>query len=103
MEGRSELWSGIPADRKETIRGMKRPQSLSLYCSKNKRPGFLVYFDGEVLKRANKSFSFRNASVGNFFLTAAHLFFRSVPSAIFLFSSITGSNVRTLGAHTLSR
>lgn len=45
------------------------------------------------MKRANKRFSFKNASIGNFLLTAAHLFFRSVPSAIFLFSSITGSKV----------
>ncbi|KAF8338180.1 UPF0052-domain-containing protein [Cantharellus anzutake] len=78
VEGRSSLWSGIPSDRKETIRG------------------FLVYFDGEVLKRANKQFSFRNASIGNFFLTGAHLFFRSIPSAIFLMSSITGSKADVL-------
>ncbi|KIO33688.1 hypothetical protein M407DRAFT_231889 [Tulasnella calospora MUT 4182] len=71
VEGRSPLWKGIPPDRKETIRG------------------FLVYFEGELLRRAHKRFSFRNGSVGNYFLTAVHLFLRSVPSAIFLFSSIT--------------
>ncbi|KAG8900986.1 hypothetical protein FRB99_005646 [Tulasnella sp. 403] len=78
VQGRSPLWKGIPADRKETIRG------------------FLVYFEGELLRRAQKRFSFRNGSVGNYFLTAAHLFFRSVPSAIFLFSSITGSQAQIL-------
>lgn len=96
VEGRSELWSGIPKDRAETIRGLHvltitmnlLETMVDFFIS-----GFLVYFDGEVLKRANKRFSFKNASIGNFLLTAAHLFFRSVPSAIFLFSSITGSRV----------
>ncbi|PFH54681.1 hypothetical protein AMATHDRAFT_134612 [Amanita thiersii Skay4041] len=74
VEGRSKLWSGIPNDRKETIRG------------------FLVHFEGEVLKRAHKNFDFRNGSIGNFFLAAAQGFFRSLPSAIFLFSSITNSH-----------
>lgn len=78
VEGRSPLWKGIPPDRKETIRG------------------FLVYFEGELLRRAHKRFSFRNGSVGNYFLTAVHLFLRSVPSAIFLFSSITGSKAHIL-------
>ncbi|KAI0029064.1 UPF0052-domain-containing protein [Vararia minispora EC-137] len=73
VEGRSSLWSGIPLDRKEAIRG------------------FLVYFENEVLKRAHKNFSFRNGSVGNYFLAAAQGFFRSLPSAIFLFSSVTNS------------
>ncbi|KAI0259330.1 UPF0052-domain-containing protein [Gloeopeniophorella convolvens] len=73
VEGRSGLWAGIPNDRKETIRG------------------FLVYFESEVLRRAHKNFSFVNGSVGNFLLAAAQAFFRSLPSAIFLFSSITNS------------
>ncbi|TFK76650.1 UPF0052-domain-containing protein [Pluteus cervinus] len=73
VEGRSPLWEGIPNDRKETIRG------------------FLVYFESEILKRAHKNFNFQNGSVGNFFLAAAQGFFRSLPSAIFLFSSITNS------------
>ncbi|KAG6814414.1 hypothetical protein H0H92_007417 [Tricholoma furcatifolium] len=42
VEGRNRLWTGIPADRKETIRG------------------FLVYFESELLKRAHKNFDFRN-------------------------------------------
>lgn len=56
VEGRSNLWKGIPPDRKELIRG------------------FLVSFEGEVLKRAHKNFSFRNGSIGNFFLSAAQLY-----------------------------
>jgi hypothetical protein len=55
--------------------------------------GFLVHFEGELLKRAHRNFSFRNGSIGNYFLAAAQGFFRSLPSAVFLFSSITGSQV----------
>ncbi|OSD05676.1 UPF0052-domain-containing protein [Trametes coccinea BRFM310] len=78
VEGRSKLWSGIPNDRKEMIRG------------------FLVYFESEILKRAHKNFSFVNGSIGNYFLSAAQAFFRSLPSAIFLFSSITNSQANIL-------
>ncbi|KAI0809092.1 hypothetical protein BC629DRAFT_1481903 [Irpex lacteus] len=78
VEGRSVLWSGIPNDRKETIRG------------------FLVYFENEVLRRAHKNFSFLNGSIGNYFISAAQEFFRSLPSAIFLFSSITNSQASIL-------
>lgn len=78
VEGRSPLWTGIPNDRKETIRG------------------FLVYFESELLKRAHKNFDFRNGSIGNYFLAAAQGFFRSLPSAIFLFSSITNSQANIL-------
>ncbi|KAF8973791.1 hypothetical protein BDZ97DRAFT_1900575 [Flammula alnicola] len=78
VEGRSLLWKGIPSDRKETIRG------------------FLVYFESELLKRAHKNFDFRNGSIGNYFLAAAQGFFRSLPSAIFLFSSITNSQAHIL-------
>ncbi|KAI0932876.1 hypothetical protein AcW1_000131 [Taiwanofungus camphoratus] len=78
VEGRSQLWSGIPNDRKEMVRG------------------FLVYFESEVLKRAHKNFSFVNGSIGNYFLSAAQTFFRSLPSAIFLFSSITNSQANIL-------
>ncbi|KAF8519208.1 hypothetical protein JB92DRAFT_2900010 [Gautieria morchelliformis] len=78
VEGRSPLWKGIPSDRKEAIRG------------------FLVHFEGEVLKRAHKNFSFRNGSVGNYLLAAAQGFFRSLPSAIFFFSSITNSQANIL-------
>ena len=58
--------------------------------------GFLVYFESEVLKRAHKNFSFRNGCVGNFLLAAAQGFFRSLPSAIFFFSSITNSQANIL-------
>ncbi|KXN89817.1 hypothetical protein AN958_04821 [Leucoagaricus sp. SymC.cos] len=78
VEGRSMLWNGIPNDRKETIRG------------------FLVYFESELLRRAHKNFDFRNGSIGNYFLAAAQNFFRSLPSAIFLFSSITNSQAAIL-------
>ncbi|KAG7450766.1 UPF0052-domain-containing protein [Guyanagaster necrorhizus] len=78
VEGRSLLWQGIPNDRKETIRG------------------FLVYFESELLKRAHKNFNFVNGSIGNYFLAAAQGFFRSLPSAIFLFSSITNSQANIL-------
>ncbi|EAU92930.2 hypothetical protein CC1G_03717 [Coprinopsis cinerea okayama7 len=78
VEGRSPLWRGIPNDRKETIRG------------------FLVSFESELLKRAHKNFDFRNGSIGNYFIAAAQNFFRSLPSAIFLFSSITNSQAHIL-------
>ncbi|KAL4065788.1 hypothetical protein V8B97DRAFT_2025582 [Scleroderma yunnanense] len=78
VEGNSRLWAGIPNDRKETIRG------------------FLVYFEGEVLKRAHKNFSFLNGSIGNYLLSGAQMFFRSLPSAIFLFASITNSQANIL-------
>ncbi|KAF5355617.1 hypothetical protein D9756_003957 [Leucocoprinus leucothites] len=48
VEGRSPLWTGIPNDRKETIRG------------------FLVYFESELLRRAHKNFDFRNGSCTKF-------------------------------------
>jgi hypothetical protein len=41
-------------------------------------------------QRANKRFSFRQGSIGNFFLAGAMSFFRSLESAVFLFESITG-------------
>jgi len=78
VEGRSSLWAGIPEDRKETIRG------------------FLVYFEGEILRRAHKNFSFVNGNIGNFLLAAAQSFFRSLSSAIFLFSSITNSQANII-------
>ncbi|KAI0249470.1 UPF0052-domain-containing protein [Lactifluus subvellereus] len=80
VEGKSTLWVGIPEDRKEMIRG------------------FLVYFESEILRRAHKNFSFVNGSIGNFLLAAAQSFFRSLPSAIFLFSSITNSQANIVPA-----
>ncbi|GAA5961491.1 hypothetical protein JCM3765_003605 [Sporobolomyces pararoseus] len=72
VEGTHKLWKGIPGDRKETIRA------------------FLVHFEGAVLKKAQRGFNFKKASIGNLFLSGASLFLGSVPSAIFLFASLTG-------------
>ncbi|KAG6902984.1 hypothetical protein C0995_008557 [Termitomyces sp. Mi166 len=88
VEGRNALWMGIPADRKETIRGMRtiKESSQELRLSQWKVREHLaslrnlsVYHDAVVV------------SIGNYFLAAAQGFFRSLPSAIFLFSSITNS------------
>ncbi len=57
---------------------------------------FLVHFESEILSRAHKNFSFVNGSIGNYFLSAAQAFFRSLPSAIFLFSSMTNSQANIL-------
>ncbi|GAA5934987.1 hypothetical protein JCM3775_004669 [Rhodotorula graminis] len=72
VEGTHKLWRGIPGDRKETIRA------------------FLVHFESAVLKKAQRGFNFKKASIGNLFLSGASLFLGSVPSAIFLFASLTG-------------
>ena len=72
LEGRHPLWRGIESERKELIRG------------------FLVHFEAEVLRRAHRHFVLRGASIGNFFLAAAQIFFRSIQSAIFLFASTAG-------------
>lgn len=66
----ARLSQGIPNDRKETIRA------------------FLVHFSAAVLKKASKGFNYKRASVGNIFLAGASLFLGSVPSAIYLFSSL---------------
>ncbi|KAK0550006.1 hypothetical protein OC846_003840 [Tilletia horrida] len=71
LEGRHRLWKGIEPERRECIRG------------------FLVHFESEILRRAHRNFNFRGGSIGNFFLAAAQKFFRSVSSAIFLFSALT--------------
>ncbi|PRQ74318.1 hypothetical protein AAT19DRAFT_14671 [Rhodotorula toruloides] len=72
VEGTHRLWRGIPGDRKETIRS------------------FLVYLQNAILKKAQRGFNFKKASIGNLFLSGASLFLGSVPSAIFLFVSVTG-------------
>lgn len=69
LEGRHHLWRGIEPERKECIRG------------------FLVHFESEILRRVHRNFDFRGGSIGNFFLAAAQKFFRSIQSAIFLFSA----------------
>ncbi|BGP57044.1 hypothetical protein JCM8202_004518 [Rhodotorula sphaerocarpa] len=72
VEGTHRLWRGIPGDRKETIRA------------------FLVHFQSRILKKAQRGFNFKKASIGNLFLSGASLFLGSVPSAVFLFQSVTG-------------
>ncbi|KAI3622528.1 maternal effect embryo arrest 18 protein [Moniliophthora roreri] len=95
VEGKSHLWHGIPTDRKETIRG-KYLRNVKYNTTHRLLAGFLVYFESELLKRAHKNFTFLNGSIGNYFLAAAQGFFRSLPSAIFLFSSITNSGANIL-------
>ncbi|WFD35817.1 hypothetical protein MCUN1_002685 [Malassezia cuniculi] len=71
IEGKHHLWNGIDAEKRECVRG------------------FLVQFESEVLQRAHRGFNFRGGSIGNFFLCAMQRFFRSIQSAIFLFSAVT--------------
>ncbi|WFD43163.1 hypothetical protein MPSI1_001816 [Malassezia psittaci] len=70
LEGKHRLWQGIDPEKRECVRG------------------FLVQFESEVLHRAHRSFNFRGGSIGNFFLVAMQRFFRSIQSAIFLFSAL---------------
>lgn len=61
VEGRSQLWTGIPNDRKEMIRGEQFTPNSEVYTLLiASTPGFLVYFESELLKRAHKNFSFTN-------------------------------------------
>ncbi|KAJ9478046.1 hypothetical protein PHBOTO_001612 [Pseudozyma hubeiensis] len=83
LEGRHRLWRGIEPERKEVIRG------------------FLVHFESEVLRRAHRHFNFRGGSIGNFFLAAAQKFFRSIQSAIFLFSATTQISTNSLASKVL--
>lgn len=71
LEGKHRLWRGIDAEKRECVRG------------------FLVHFESEVLHRAHRNFNFRGGSIGNFFLASMQRFFRSLQSAIFLFSALT--------------
>lgn len=83
LEGRHRLWRGIEPERKEVIRG------------------FLVHFESEVLRRAHRHFNFRGGSIGNFFLAAAQKFFRSIQSAIFLFSATTQISTSSMASKVL--
>ncbi|CDS00659.1 uncharacterized protein SPSC_03136 [Sporisorium scitamineum] len=83
LEGRHRLWRGIEPERKEVIRG------------------FLVHFESEVLRRAHRHFNFRGGSIGNFFLAAAQKFFRSIQSAIFLFSATTQISTSSVASKVL--
>ena len=60
VEGRSRLWAGIPGDRKEMIRGQSTYNFSRCTPRRPPSPGFLVYFESELLKRAHKNFSFMN-------------------------------------------
>ncbi|KDE04329.1 hypothetical protein MVLG_05209 [Microbotryum lychnidis-dioicae p1A1 Lamole] len=71
VEGKHPLWQGIPNDRKETIRA------------------FLIHVEAAILRKARRGFSYKRASIGNLFVAGAQLFLGSIPSAIFLFTSIT--------------
>ena len=95
VEGRSDLWTDIGEDKKECIRG----QSQLVWGSSTYpwSAAFLVHFQTLCLRRAHKRFSFRNFSLGNGFLTGARDLFASLPSAVFLFKSIAGVNVRPYG------
>ncbi|CBQ72103.1 conserved hypothetical protein [Sporisorium reilianum SRZ2] len=83
LKGRHALWRGIEPERKEVIRG------------------FLVHFESEVLRRAHRHFNFRGGSIGNFFLAAAQKFFRSIQSAIFLFSATTHISTSSVASKVL--
>lgn len=72
LEGKHKLWRGIDPEKRECVRG------------------FLVQFESDVLHRAHRNFNFRGGSIGNFFLVAMQRFFRSIQSAIFLFSALVG-------------
>ncbi|XP_015942966.1 uncharacterized protein YNL011C, partial [Arachis duranensis] len=71
VEGDHTLWKGVSKPYRETIRS------------------FLVYFQSQILRRAEESFCFSNGSIGNFFFAGARIFFRSLDAAIFLFSRVS--------------
>lgn len=68
VEGKSPLWSSIPSDRKEAIRGWAisfHPAFVSVayilsFSFLALWLGFFVWFENELLKRAHKNFSFLN-------------------------------------------
>ncbi|XP_027356503.1 uncharacterized protein YNL011C [Abrus precatorius] len=71
VEGDHFLWKGVSKPYRETIRA------------------FLVYFQNQILCRAEESFCFSNGSIGNFFFAGARIFFQSLDAAIFLFSRVS--------------
>ncbi|KAJ9101732.1 hypothetical protein QFC21_003071 [Naganishia friedmannii] len=73
IEGKSDLWKGIPEDRREAMRA------------------FFVHFNNLILRRAHKHFSFKNCSLGNVFLAAARDMLGGLPGAIFMFKAVTDS------------
>jgi len=77
LEGSDPLWTNISEPYKETIRA------------------FLILFNTEILRQANKKFNFSNGSIGNFFFTGARLFFNSLEAAIFWFSRVASISSNT--------
>lgn len=71
VEGEHPLWKGVSKPYRETIRA------------------FLVYFQNQILQRADDLFCFSNGSIGNFFFAGARIFFQSLDAAIFLFSRVS--------------
>nr|XP_043622663.1 uncharacterized protein YNL011C [Erigeron canadensis] len=71
VEGEHLLWKDVSKPYRETIRA------------------FLAYFQNQILRRTNESFSFSNGSIGNFFFAGARIFFQSLDAAIFLFSRVS--------------
>lgn len=71
VEGEHPLWKGVSKPYRETIRA------------------FLVYFQNQILRRADDLFCFSNGSIGNFFFAGARIFFQSLDAAIFLFSRVS--------------
>ncbi|XP_027932261.1 uncharacterized protein YNL011C isoform X2 [Vigna unguiculata] len=71
VEGDHVLWKDVSKPYRETIRA------------------FLVYFQNQILRRAEESFCFSNGSIGNFFFAGARIFFQSLDAAIFLFSRVS--------------
>lgn len=71
VEGEHPLWEEISIPYRETIRA------------------FLVYFQQQILMRAQEKFCFSNGSIGNFFFAGARTFFQSLEAAIFLFSRVS--------------
>ncbi|GJW69688.1 maternal effect embryo arrest 18, partial [Tanacetum coccineum] len=71
VEGEHPLWKDVSKPYRETIRA------------------FLAYFQNQIIRRTNESFSFSNGSIGNFFFAGARIFFQSLDAAIFLFSRVS--------------
>ncbi|SJL05380.1 uncharacterized protein ARMOST_08747 [Armillaria ostoyae] len=80
VEGRSPLWRGIPNDRKETIRGIAFSFISKANFSNERTRISTLLTEGKL----------------NCCLLGPQGFFRSLPSAIFLFSSITNSQANIL-------
>ena len=109
VEGRSSLWEGVPHDRKEAIRGFLVYFENEVLRRAHKNFSFRNGRYDSLSKNALNALKHNLGSIGNYFLAgmrstlkpgshgcliddvAAQGFFRSLPSAIFLFASITNS------------